>query len=614
MPPMLKDRKHTKSLSEALEEDEPRKKALKGNINKRATLVKATDEGIVQEPGATMRPTDEQLSEINKFTRKTVTADEVVAFTTLSCNDMPDRDDDQFTTDCVKDFAELEQPFSSVGKGFMLDHQYSVNNAAGRIFGVDTKKISGSLFLTNEVYIPNTESNQKLIEDIDFGVNWAVSVGVVLGKDECSVCNDPFSSWGWWCVNGHDKGMSYDPKSEETDSWGYPVPCDPDQKGAIKCLRKFSEPRDYYELSQVFLGAQYFAALEKQPDFAQVMKSVTSAKVPIIGLSEAEAEGIPLRHEPKRVSDARLSFGVTELDDGSLKWVDGQGLQWTYDPANPEDGVLSLGKLATKETGEEEDDGEEEHDGAPGSDDREVAGEGESDVDQSHAEGREGVEGDSSAASGEQPSRKSGAEVADDEDSDEEDEDSDEDSDDDSDSEDDDDSDEDDDTNKTASVEEVLRAAERAKLPATVIDRIRQSNKDGVSSLAVAVALEIKSLEQKVSELTPKAEIGEQYITHLRADAVHWYTISRQSKAGEAINTETFEKLLDRVGDSVDILKGLIDEHKAEAQKKFPKVRRSSFPKDPNEAEAPTPVELEEDEDVSGRKVTRLHSTGRHSK
>ena len=37
-----------------------------------------------------------------------------------------------------------------------------------------------------------------------------------------------------WCQNGHDKGLYYDPNSDETDSWGYPEPCDPGTKNAIK--------------------------------------------------------------------------------------------------------------------------------------------------------------------------------------------------------------------------------------------------------------------------------------------------------------------------------------------------------------------------------------------
>lgn len=263
MPPQIaKDNKHPQKvkLSAALAEDKTAIKARKGLIDKRTTLVKTTKDAddLVSETGATMCPDADQLERINKFTRRAVTAEEVVCFKTLSCNDIPDRDDDRFVTECVKGFAELEQPFSPTGKSFMLDHEYKIANAVGRIFGTDTKKVDSALFLTNEVYIPNTEKNKNLIEDIDFGINWAVSVGVMLGADECSLsfCKAPFSSWGWWCQNGHDKGLYYTEDAEE-DAYGWPTPCDPDTNKAEKCIRNFKEPRDMYELSQVFLGAQY---------------------------------------------------------------------------------------------------------------------------------------------------------------------------------------------------------------------------------------------------------------------------------------------------------------------------------------------------------------------
>lgn len=581
MPPIINaERKHpqNKKLSEALKEDAPRLKAMKGLFDKKATMIKAPGVEKDADVGEAMRPTDEQLSAINQFTRKTVTADEVVTFSTLSCNDIVDRDDDQFTTSCVKTFAELEQPFSPIGKSYMLNHSRDVQDAVGRIYTASTKKVSGANFLANDVYIPNTEQYQKLIEDINFGVAWAVSVGVVLGKTECSVCGDGFSSWGYWCVNGHDKGLHYDPKSTETDNWGYPVPCDPSTKGAVKCVRKFDDPKDFYELSQVFLGAQYFAALEKQPDFAAVMKSVGESNVPILGLSEDEASKLPLRHEPKRVSEARIAFGVEELEDGSLKWTDADGLQWTYDPEDSDAGILSLGK-AVKSTDEEEGtDGEEDDGSESGEDLGEVDG-GDEPVEQlGDAEGDEGEVSDQAAASGEQQGGESSEEGLDD-------------------------SSDDDDEEKSVTTESVIAAARMAKLPDAVIERITSSKKDGVTSLALAVALEIKGLEEKVSELTPKAALGEEFVKTLRTDAIHWYTLARQAAPDKGVNTEAFQKVLDRVGDEVDLLKEIIDEQKEAARNKFPKsVRRSSFPVDPNERKASEDIDSDNDD-----KVRRLH-------
>lgn len=583
-------------LSEAVADDQPRLKAQKGLIDKKATMVKATGDTVVSEPGATMRPSDAQLAKINEFTRREVTADEVVAFETLSCNDLIDRDEDQFSSKCIKEFKELQQPFSSVGKSYMLDHSYSVANAVGRIFGVGTKKVSGANFLTNEVYIPNTESNQKLIEDIDFGVNWAVSVGVVLGKAECTVCQAGFSSWGWWCVNGHDKGAWYDPDSDETDAYGWPKSVDPNTKGAVQCIRRFDDPKDFYELSQVFLGAQYFASLEKQPDFASVMKSVTSGKVPIVGLSAEEAKKLPLRHEHPTVTEARIQFGVSELEDGTLKWIDDDGLQWLYDPEDPASGVLSLGKAAVSEEDneQEEDNGEAVNSGAPGTSLGAVDGEDEPVVQLGTDEGEQGGGGDPSAEGGEQQGSGEGSEELEDEDDDSDDDDSEDDEEDES------------DEDKSATIEQVIAAARTAKLPDSVIERIQASKKDGVTSLALAVALEIKGLQDQISALTPKAALGDRLISEKRADAIHWYRLSMATKPDEPVNVETFQKVLERVGDDADILDELVKEQKEAAQRKFPKsVRRSSFPSDPNkEPEAVPELEFAAEND---KKVQRLH-------
>jgi hypothetical protein len=607
-----KERKHPKGkkLSEALAEDADRLKAQKGLTDKKATLIKAPGVEKEAEAGEAMRPTDAQLATINEFTRKTVTADEVVTFSTLSCNDIVDRDDDQFSTKCVKTFGELEQPFSPVGKSYMLNHSRDVQDAVGRIYTASTKKVSGSTFLINDVYIPNTEQYAKLIEDINFGVAWAVSVGVVLGKTECTVCGAGFSSWGYWCQEGHDKGLFYDPKSTETDSWGYPVPCDPKTPGAVKCVRQFDDPKDFYELSQVFLGAQYFAALEKQPDFAAVMKSVGESNVPILGLSEEEASKLPLRHEPKKVSDARLTYGVKELDDGSLMWVDENDLRWTYDPENPADGVLSLGK-AIKDPEEDQNDGEADDGSEPGEDLAAVDGEHQPVEQLGDAEGDEGKSGDQPEAGGAVEGGESGAEGSVDADADDE---SDDDEDEDSETDDESDEDADEDEEKSVTTATVVAAARAAKLPIAVIERIESSKKDGVTSLALAVALEIKGLQEKVSEMEPKAALGDEYLKELRSEALHFYTLSRMDPKDpkKGVKVESFQKVLDRVGDDVDLLKEIIAEQKEAAQEKFPKsVRRSSFPEDPNKVpEKPegasvfTPAPTSDND----KKVSRLHS------
>lgn len=612
-----------KTLKEALEEDAPRLKAQKGLIDKRSTLIKVGADGAEADAGvgASMHPSPEELAQINGFTRRPVSADEVVAFPTLSCNDMDDRDDDRFSTQCVKDFAELPQPFSPTGKSFMLDHNYSVNNAVGRIFDTTTAKEKGVQWLKNKVYVPNTAKNAGFIEDLDFGINWAVSVGVTLGKSNCTVCGAPFSSWGWWCSEGHDKGAFYDPNSDLTDDWGYPIPVDPKtNKNAVKCVREFSDPIDMYELSQVFLGAQYFAALDtKAPELAAVVKSAAK-NIPILGLTAKEAEIIPFRHEPQKVSEARKLYKVSEVDDGSLVWTDADGLRWTFDPENPDEGVLSLGKAAATESDEEEDNGEHQvREGA--SSDGEGDPNGESDAEHDGVEG-EGVERDPSVEErGAQPQRLDASEVADEDDSDsddDEDEEEDSDSEEDSDDESADDSEEVDTNNeeeseeKSVSKKQVISAAQKTKLPDSAIKAAQDAEGDGLEALLSAVSSELEARRKEIAGLTEKASLGDQFLKELRTSAIDAYVKNNQAGKDKGVDTTIFERLLDKCGDDADLIKALGDRELAEAQAKFPKsVRRSSFGSDANHVEklADSTIGGEDSEsDETSKRVKRLHS------
>lgn len=394
-------------LDKAWKDDEDARKAQERNgIAKRSTTVnaataKATGAGGDGVPGP-MAPNDEQLAKINHFTRSPKSAEEVVVVQTLSCNTLEDRDEDRFTEDCIADLHKLPAPFSFVGKGFMLDHTYKMDNAVGRIFDEGTAKgeMNGETFdwLTHEVYLPNTPQFAPLIEKMDFGIAWAVSVGLMLGKSACSVCGGGFSSWGYWCANGHDKGYYY-LEDAETDQWGYPLPVDSNTSGAIKCIREFSEPQDGYELSQVFLGAQYFAG-QKAPgkELTKATKSVTIPKefggydVPIIGLAAKEAEALPFRVEPPAVTEARERFGVTTEDDGTLRWTDEHRKIWVFDP-DGERQVLLLGA----ESDDDGDDDSNSKDGEPDDGERtEVpdpdGSEGVGDEDQPLSDGLEGDE------------------------------------------------------------------------------------------------------------------------------------------------------------------------------------------------------------------------------
>lgn len=526
--------------------------AAKKGIQKQVTVLKTTDSDGGGGGGATtgiFSPSEEQLEKINRFTRSPKSAEEVVCFRTLSCNDLEDRDDDQFTTQCVKDFAALPEPLSSVGKSYMVSHD-TRTLPVGRIFDVGTEKVGDGLFLTNEVYMPNTDQYKSFIENLDYGVYWAVSVGVMLGASDCKVCDAPFAWHGMWCVNHHEKGLHYDPKSTETDDWGWPIPTDPSDKRAVKCVQRMFEPKDFYELSQVYLGAQYYAELSKDPNFSGIMKAASAKGVPVIGLSREEAHALPIPAAQEKLLEARQRFQVRTEEDGTMSWTDDQGLVWNFAPED--DQVLCLGRADTNKEGT---DGhvQREHPG-----ERDASGEGDDPLaegdlpDEGSGEGTPapGDQGsDDQLGSGGSP----GPEVA---------------------------GEDEDDMDKTA----VLAAATKAKLPTSLLEKLSEAAGNGLDLVLTELVDKTVDLEKQVATLTAKAAMGEEYLKDLRAETISWFVKANQSgDATKGVATDTVDRILTACGDNVDLIKTLRDQYIDLARSKFPEsVRRSTFPDDAN--------------------------------
>lgn len=588
----------------------------KGVIDKQFTAMKAAGDDGDGEFGGIFTPTDEELVAINGFTKRPVAAEEVVCFSTMSCNDMIDRDLDRFTTECVKDFAKLEGALSPVGKSFMVSHDYT-KLPVGRIFDVGTKGVEGTEFLTNKVYIPKTEANRSYIENLEFGIYWAVSVGVMLEESACAVCQSPMvGNWFTFCIeNGHEKGLWYDPNSDEKDAWGWAEPVAEGTKGAVLCTRDLFTPKDFYELSQCFLGSQYDAELAKGV-MKGIVKAASKAKLPILNLSREEAKLVPFEHVSKEVREAHISgYEVTAEDDGTVMWTDAEDLVWVFDPSESE--VLCLGSKSTNDDTEEVDEdgegneGQDDDEDAPGSagtvgsedgsgQPGEADGEGEPDAADADAEG-EGVDANS-------------PDDADDEDDDSESDDADdvsaadEDEEDDEDDDAEDEDDESDDEAKSVSdaKKATLAAAKKAGLPAEVVKAFQKAKGDDLEALLVASAGHINEMAEKVSTLEPKAELGDAFLKAKRAEAIAWYVKAHQVGKDEAVSVEKFTKALDRFGSDIELIDEAIEQQKDLAKAKFPaSVRRSTAEKDHNtveEAPAALPISTKGSE-----KVRRAH-------
>lgn len=615
------DELQNKTIKQATEEGTA---FVKRNVHK-VSVHSAGEGAATGSTGQSFTPDAEQLAKINQFTRREVGADDVIAFGLDAMNDLYDRDDEKFTTDTVKEFAALPQPFSFVGKSYMLDHEYKMANARGRIFdvGVATQDtpLGEATFLKPTVYTPKTPQYENFIEGLEFGINWACSVGVVVDRSLCSICSSPIHGFGrWaWCTAGHEKGYYYVPGKEEEDGWGYFIPVDPSTKGAVKAMVDLHGAIDGYEISSVFLGAQYMAGLGEKSAVRKMFAAAEKAKLPILGLSAKEAEKIKMPHEPEAVQEARAKFSVV-TENGVVKWTDEADLVWAWDSNGTTNDILCLGK---KKDAEDEDD-----------DDQSVK-----DSD------------DDSEEDDDDTSEDDDDESEDDDDSDDDSDDEDDDSDDDS---------EDDDTtagaqgdavaqaqaaldaaqqrladaqasataankdNKKTTTKEasvtakhVLSAALAAKLPKEITDQLATAPGTGLETVMSACSKMIKSQAKEIRTLTPKAELGDNYIKEVTADALHWYTVSKRDPKNpeKGVNVDFAKQMVDRCEGDVELIKALAKDWKGEAQAKFPQsTRRSAVSDDPNErtkAMPDVPFGPESEDRQTEKVVSRLHRTGR---
>lgn len=579
-------------------------------INKSFTAVqKATGDGDgTGSSNGLFIPSGEQLAKINEFTQSTKSAEDVICFSTLSCNDQLDRDLDRFTAECVEDFAKLPEPYSSVGKGYMVSHDYT-KLPVGTVFEVGTENIEGVKHLTNSVFMPNTEQYKNFIENIDFGIYRFVSVGVMLDDSACTVCSSPMvgNYWTFCLENGHEKGLWYDPNSDEKDSWGWAEPVAEGTKGAVLCTRDLFTPKDFYELSQVFLGAQYGAQLERSAVGKGIVKGLTKgmakSKVPMLGISVKEAAElpVPIPHINPRVREAYdKGLKILTRDASSIEWVDDQDLVWTFDAE--EDEVLCLGEY--KEAGDDTTNNEGgEDNGEPGSE-QGRQGEQDDDADSSGSDGSIG-ESDSERSADEDESEGDDDEADADAEAVDPDDDSDEDDSEDDESEDD-DEDEEDDEDVDEEAKSVVAAVTKAKLPKSVVDAVKAAKSDkALGVLLSSVSKALADRDKEIKELEPKAKLGKQFVEAKKAEAVKWYVRSRQAGEEKGVNTDKFQRMLDRFDDDIDLLDEVIEEQKQMAQAKFPaSVRRSAEPTNPHDKEALKPPTLSPE---AAEKVRKAH-------
>ena len=138
-----------------------------------------------------MENTEAMLTELNKFTRRQHTAEEVYLFDLILCDNEIDRDGECFSDEAL---SEMQKRF--VGVTGIFDHDPHAGNQTARIFRTelctDPARMSKTgkpyRYLKANAYMVRTDANADLIREIDAGIKKEVSVSVAVSKQICSVC------------------------------------------------------------------------------------------------------------------------------------------------------------------------------------------------------------------------------------------------------------------------------------------------------------------------------------------------------------------------------------------------------------------------------------------
>ncbi len=206
-------------------------------------------------------PTSQQISEqelalINRFTRKELSADDVYAFNVILCDNEIDRDGERFDLNSLQKLKEL-----FVGVTGVFDHIHSGKNQTSRIFDteviIDENKMTSFgekyCYLQAKAYMPKTQNNENLIQEIDAGIKKEVSVCCSVSSYICSICGNDMRSEK--C--SHAKGVTYSGKT---------------------CHCILSEPVDAYEWSFVAVPAQVGAGVVKSHPKKKVTKTFSECQ------------------------------------------------------------------------------------------------------------------------------------------------------------------------------------------------------------------------------------------------------------------------------------------------------------------------------------------------
>lgn len=261
--------------------------------------------------GGTAAVDEQELAQINHFSRRKLAAEEVYTFAVRLCDNEVDRDGERFEPQTLDGLAQL-----FVGKTGIFDHEWSANGQTARIYrtevvdepGVVTAAGDGCRYIKGYAYMLRTPGNEELIAQLDGGILREVSVGCAVGRSVCSICGQQAGS----CA--HKKGECYDGKlcytklegAVDAYEWSFvAVPAQP-KAGVLKAKSR-GQSMTLKQAAQKH-GCQ--VELERLEQEAQLgRKYLTALRREVVRLAGLSREGV----------DHRVMEGITEkLEEAEL--------------------------------------------------------------------------------------------------------------------------------------------------------------------------------------------------------------------------------------------------------------------------------------------------------
>lgn len=178
------------------------------------------------------------LDEINRFTLRELSAEEVFTFRLAACDNQVDRDDERFSDATLSQLAQLYP-----GKPVLLDHDWSAKEQSARVYGAQVREDpvrAGVKQLILRCFVPRLETTKGFIEAIETGLKRECSVGCAVKHRKCSICGEEYYES---CL--HIRGQEYN---------------------GMTCHVVLDGAEDAYEVSMVAVPAQKEAGVIKSGD------------------------------------------------------------------------------------------------------------------------------------------------------------------------------------------------------------------------------------------------------------------------------------------------------------------------------------------------------------